>query len=126
MCGSDSNSGYESENDDESLQDAYEKMYSQWLKVCATNRALSDEIQKLHNLKVKVEDKVLQLEALLAEKDENLKFVAIELERTQKMLRLLNNRTSKLDHLVTTDKSFGDHSGVGYKGESSGTKKCVC
>ena len=71
---------------------------------------------------MKAKGKVVQLEALLAEKDENLKFVATELERTQKMPRLLNNGTSKLDHLVTTDKSFGDHSGVGYKGESSSAK----
>ena len=38
------------------------------------------------------------------------------------MLRLLNNEISKLDNLITTSKSFGDHSGVGNKGESSGTK----
>ena len=41
---------------------------------------------------------------------------------TQKTLRLLNNSTSKLDHLITTSKSFGDHSSVGYKHESSGSK----
>ena len=35
---------------------------------------------------------------------------------------MLNNGTSKLDHLITTGKSFGDHSGVGYIGESSSTK----
>ena len=35
---------------------------------------------------------------------------------------MLNNGTSKLDHLITTSKSFSDHSGVRYKGELSGTK----
>ena len=35
---------------------------------------------------------------------------------------MLNNGTSKLDQLITIGKSPGDHSGVGYKGESSGTK----
>ena len=83
---------------------------------------MNGEIQELRDLKTKAKDKVVQLEVLLAKKDENLKFVAIELERTQKTLRLLNNGTSKLDHLITTCKSFTDHSGVGYKGESSGTK----
>ena len=29
---------------------------------------------------------------------------------------------SSLDHLITIGKSFCDHSGVGYIGESSGTK----
>ena len=59
---------------------------------------------------------MVQLEALLAEKDENLKYVIIVLERTQKILRLLNNGISKLDHLITIDQLFGDHSGVGYRG----------
>ena len=54
--------------------------------------------------------------------EKNLKFVTTELERTQKMLRLLNNGTNKLDHLITIGKSFSDHSGVGYKGESSCSK----
>ena len=38
------------------------------------------------------------------------------------MPRLLNNNISKLDHLITTGKSFGDHNGVRYKGESYGSK----
>ena len=97
-------------------------MYSQLFKVCATNRALNGKIQELHDMKAKTEGKVSQLEALLVEKDENLKSITIELEKTKKILRLLNNGTSKLDHLITTSKSFGDHSGVGYKGESFGTK----
>ena len=32
-----SESGDEYEDDNEFLQDAYEMMYTQWLKVCATN-----------------------------------------------------------------------------------------
>ena len=66
-----------------------------------------------------------QLEAIVAEKDEKLKSVTTELERIQKALRLFNNRKNRLDRLITLGKSFGDHSGVGYKGESSGTKKTV-
>ena len=44
------------------------------------------------------------------------------LSELKKTLRLLNKGTSKLNHLITTGKSFSDHSGVGYKGESSGSK----
>ena len=40
---SDLDSGDESENDDDSLQEAYEKMYTQWLKVCATNHTLGSK-----------------------------------------------------------------------------------
>ena len=64
----------------------------------------------------------MQLEALLDEKDENLMSVAIKLEGTHKTLRLLNKSTNKLDHLITTGKSFGDYKGVGYKCEWYGSK----
>ena len=97
-------------------------MYTQWLKVCATNRALVNENQELCGLKNKAECKVQQLEALVAEKDEKLKSIATELKRTPKALRLLNNGTNMLDYLITSGKSFGDHSGIGFKGESSSIK----
>ena len=95
-------------------------MSTQWLKGCALNLALHIETQVLRDLNTKIKGKISELEVLLAEKDENLKSIAIELERTQKMVMLLNNGTSKLDHLITTGKSFDDHSGVGYKYESFG------
>ena len=84
LCGSDSNSGDKSENNDESLQETYEKMYTQWLKVCAAIRALGSENQERRNLKTKAEGMVLQLKALIVEKDEKHKSIATELERTQK------------------------------------------
>ena len=65
---------------------------------------------------------MLQLEQLIAKKDEKLKSVATKLERTKKTICLLNNGTNSLDHLITFGKSFGDHRGVGFKDESSGTK----
>ena len=97
-------------------------MYKQWLKVCALSRALNDEIQVLRNLNMKAEGKIFELEVLLVEKDENLKSVVTELERSQKSLRFLNNGSSKLDHLITTGKSFSDYGGIEYKGESYGSK----
>ena len=51
-----------------------------------------------------------------------MKYVVIEIERNQKVLRLLNKGTNRLDHLNISSKLFGDHNGVGFKGESSGTK----
>ena len=51
LCNSDSENGDESRNDNESLQEAYEKMYTQWLKVSATNQALSGRNHELCNLK---------------------------------------------------------------------------
>ena len=62
------------------------------------------------------------MKCYLLKKNENLKSVATEFERTQKKLRLLNNSINKLDHLITIINSFGDHSSVVYKAESSTTK----
>ena len=60
-CGSEFDCGDESEKDDESLHEAYEKMYAQWLKVCASNRALNGKIQVLHNLNAKAKVRFLNL-----------------------------------------------------------------
>ena len=68
--------------------------------------------------------KVQQLMALVVKKDEKLKSTAIELERTQNTLHLLNDEMSRLDHLITSSKFFGDHSGVDYKGELLVLKLC--
>ena len=120
--GSEFASGDESKKDDESLHEAYKKMYAQWLKVWTSIRALNSEIHVLRDLNEKAKGKISELETLLAEKSETLKTVTSEQERTQKSLRLLNNGSSKLDHWITTGKSFGDHSGSSYKGESSSYK----
>ena len=119
---SDLDSGEESEKDLESLQEAYENMYTQWLKVCASNRAINGEIQVLRDLNEKIKGKISQLEVMITEKEKSLKSVAIELERTKKRLRLLNNGSNKLDHLITTGKPFGDDSGIEYKGDSSSSR----
>ena len=79
-CGSESDGGDEPDKDDQSL--AYEKMYAQWLKVCAANRALNSEIHVLHDLNVKAEGKIFELEVLLAEQIENLNSVTTKLEKT--------------------------------------------
>ena len=83
---------------------------------------MGSENQELRDLKYKVEGKVQQLEAIVVEKDKKLKSVEIELERTQQAFCLLKNKMNRLDHLITSGKLFGDHIGVGFKGESSGTK----
>ena len=121
-CGSESDYRNESKEDNESLHEAYEKMYTQWLSVWALHHALNGEIQVFYDVNVKAEGKISELELLLVEKYKNLKSVTTELERTQKSLRLLSNGSSKLDHLITTGKSFGDHGGIGFKGESSDSK----
>ena len=45
LCDFDLDYRDKSEKDDESLHETYEKMYTQWLKVFATNRALNNKIQ---------------------------------------------------------------------------------
>ena len=63
-CGSKSDCRDESEKANESLHEVYKKMYEQWLMVCSSNRALNCEIQVLHNLNVKAEGEIPELELL--------------------------------------------------------------
>ena len=85
--------------------------------MCATNRALNDEIR---DPKAKAKVRWCTLKRYLLKKMRISSLLQQNLRELK--MRLLNNMTSKLDHVITTDKSFGDHSDIGYKGESSDTK----
>ena len=61
-------------------------MSTDWLKVCATNYALGSKNQELRRLKDKADSKVLVLEALVAEKEENMRNVTTKLERIKNAL----------------------------------------
>ena len=58
----------------------------------------------------------------MAEKDEKLKSIATDLKRTQKTPHMLNNGTSRLDHMITLGKIFGNNSVIDFKGESFASK----
>ena len=60
------------------------------------------------------------LEFQVVEKETKLKENSIELERTQKSMKMLNSSTSKLDHILALVKSSKDHKGLGFKGELFG------
>ena len=90
--------------------------------MCTTNHALGSENQELHDLKNKTEGKMQQIKAVVAEKEEKLKSAATEHERTQKTLCLLNNGTNRLEHLITSSKLLGNHSGVSFKVETTSIK----
>ena len=35
---------------------------------------------------------------------------------------MLNNGTNRLDYIITSGKTFGNHNGIGFKGETFGFK----
>ena len=66
-----------------------------------------------------LECKVQILETLVAKKELKLKEVYLELERTQKSLKMLNLGTIKLEHTLTLRKPNRDQRGLGFVNETS-------
>ncbi|PON74745.1 hypothetical protein PanWU01x14_048040 [Parasponia andersonii] len=63
------------------------------------------------------------MKELIVDKKENiLKEISMELERTMKSLKTLNSGSSQFDHILTYGKFPSDISGLGFKDECSGTK----
>ncbi|GMN44885.1 hypothetical protein TIFTF001_014087 [Ficus carica] len=108
-----------SDDDDlsfEDIQRAYEEMYNKLIQVCKINKSLDLEEKDV------LKRAVINYEFLVAEKERKLQETRLELENTQKSLKMLNSGMAKLDHILSIGKSSGDHHGLGYMGESSSSK----
>ncbi|XP_013633173.1 PREDICTED: uncharacterized protein LOC106338832 [Brassica oleracea var. oleracea] len=107
-CGSDDDAGSDDEGGTFDLSGNYEKMYEHWLKLVETNSDLAKE-------KAKLEAQVAEALKYASEKEEEARQAGAQLAETQKNLRLLNNGTNQLDHLLSIGQS--DRCGLGYQGE---------
>ncbi|WZZ91022.1 LOW QUALITY PROTEIN: hypothetical protein YC2023_119601 [Brassica napus] len=105
-CGGDDDAGSDDEGGTFDLAGNYEKLYEHWLKLVETNSDLAKE-------KAKLEAQVAEALKYASEKEEEARQAGAQLAETQKNLRLLNNGTNQLDHLL----SIGDRCGLGYQGE---------
>ena len=112
----------EEDIDIEEVQKAYEKMYSKWTVVCKVNISLEEQVKSLNKEKGELQAIVTKHESEAAKNKRDLAGTRLELERTQRNLRLLNSGTTKLDHLLSQQRTSSDHTGLGYMGESSGRK----
>jgi len=105
----------QSDDDDASISDEefdenYKALYEHCVKVVEENSVLSKE-------KLKLEAKIVETLKFAAEKEEEASQAKVQLEETQKNLRMLNNGTKKLDHILNIGKS--DKCGLGFKGNPS-------
>ena len=91
---------------DEEFAENYKALYEHCVKVVEENSVLTKE-------KLKLEAKVVKTLKFAAEKEEE----ASQLEETQKNLRMLNNGTKKLGHILSIGKT--DKCGLGFKGNPS-------
>ena len=121
-AGNNSDNGVESKTDEEPRRDAYENIYGQWLRVCDENHALISENAFLIDLKDKSEKKMQVLETLVTKKEDRIKELSFELERTQKNLKMLNLDSTQLDQILFKGKYIGNQQGLGFKGECSNSK----
>ncbi|XP_024028294.1 uncharacterized protein LOC112093655 [Morus notabilis] len=96
----------DSDDDDlslEKIQEAYKKMYSKWLVVCKQNKSLEDEVAVLTKERDELKKATTNYEILATKHHRKVAETRIELEQTQKNLRMLN-------------------SGLGYKGQEISEK----
>ena len=105
---SDSESNGASNFNDDTLQEAYQQTYSQWLKVRKENQYLISHVDTLVISNETLECKVQVMGTLVAEKESKLKEVSLELERIQKSFKILNSGTSKLKHILNLGKPCRD------------------
>ncbi|XP_020872583.1 uncharacterized protein LOC110226192 [Arabidopsis lyrata subsp. lyrata] len=96
--------------DDEEFAENYRALYEHWLKMVEENSVLTKE-------KLKLEAKVIEVQKYAAEKEEEASQAKVQLEETQKNLRMLNNGTKKLDHILNIGKI--DKCGLGFEGKLS-------
>ncbi|KAG7548491.1 Zinc finger CCHC-type [Arabidopsis suecica] len=95
---------------DEKFAGNYKALYEHWLKLIEENSVLTKE-------KVKLEIQIVKGQKYAIEKEEEASQVRIQLEETQKNLRMLNSGTDKLDHLLNIGKT--DRHGLGFNGKPS-------
>ena len=86
----------------------YEKLYEHWLKLVEANSDLATE-------KAKLEAQVAEALKYVSEKEEIAREAGAQFAETQKNLRMMNNGTNQLDHLLKFSQS--DRCGLGYQGE---------
>ena len=113
-CGGDDDAG--SDDDDGGSFDLagyYEKLYEHWLNLVQANSDLSKE-------KAMLEAQIAEALKYASEKEEEARQAGAQLAETQKGLRMLNNGTDQLDHLLSVGQS--DRCGLGYQGECSKTE----
>ncbi|KAG7564017.1 Zinc finger CCHC-type superfamily [Arabidopsis suecica] len=95
---------------DEEFAENYKALYDHWLRIVEENSVLTKE-------KLKLEAKVIEAQKYAVEKEEEAAQAKVQLEETQKNLRMLNNGTKKLDHILIIGKN--DKCGLGFKGKLS-------
>ncbi|KAG7560049.1 Zinc finger CCHC-type superfamily [Arabidopsis thaliana x Arabidopsis arenosa] len=93
---------------DEEFHENYKALYEHWLKMVEENSMLTKE-------KLKLEAKVVEAQKYAAEKEEEASQAIVQLKKTQKNLRMLNNGTKKLDHILNIGKT--DKCGLGFDGK---------
>ena len=72
-------------------------MYENWLKVCDINKSLKNKILELGEENEVFNGASAKWKDLLKEKDEKIQKLKVELESTQKNLKMLNSSIKNLD-----------------------------
>ncbi|GMN21398.1 hypothetical protein TIFTF001_047272 [Ficus carica] len=87
-------------------------MYNKLIQVCKINKSLEIRVAELHKKKDVLKKKkdvlkkvVINYEFIATKKERKLQETRLELENTQKSLKMLNSGMAKLDHILSIGKS---------------------
>ena len=96
----------------EDIQEVYQIMYDNWVKVCKTNKALKEKVTELTKEKEVLKKTTINYEFLSSDRERKIQQISSELINTQKNLKMLNSGTTKFDQILTMGQSIKQ--GLGY------------
>ena len=85
----------------EDIQEAYQIMYENWIKVCKTNKVLKENVVELTKEKEVLKRTTINYEFLALDRERKIQQINTALINIQKNLKLLNLGSSKLDHILS-------------------------
>ncbi|XP_022841852.1 uncharacterized protein LOC111365529 [Olea europaea var. sylvestris] len=119
-----SNDNSVNENEDEDdidLQEAYQQLFKESLKIKKVNKSLLKKLDELEREKEKLGGKLQEslksgseLKCVNEKLEDNVKSLTSELEKSNAHLQTFISGTKKLDNLLGMNKPVGDKRGLGY------------
>ena len=85
----------------ENIQEAYQIIYENWIKVCKANKALKEKIMELNKENEMMKIATVNYEFLASDRERKIQQISIELINTQKSLKMFNSGSIKLDHILS-------------------------
>ncbi|KAB1227705.1 hypothetical protein CJ030_MR1G005712 [Morella rubra] len=106
-------------NIEESLQEAYNKLFEESLKLQKTNKSFLKKMHEVQSEKGELMSKFEEVSARNVELEAEVKILKCALDKSNTQLQQFSSGTKKLDHILSLGLPSGNRKGLGYT-ESQG------